>query len=82
MGGENENHTSFALATAGNTTVVLDPASVEDLAGLDVSGLAEALLTSVLGKTLIIAQAGHGAGKGGSESDGDGGTHFEFVRRV
>ena len=57
--------TSFFLATAWHTTVVLDPAGIENLTGSNVLGLAESLLASMGGKAFVVAQASHSPRKGG-----------------
>lgn len=48
-------NTSFALAAARNTTVVLDPTSIKNLSCSNILRLAETFFAGVSGKTILIA---------------------------
>lgn len=69
---------ALTLTTAGDATVVPGPAGVEDLAGLDITGLAEADGVCGSGNTALVAEAGHGRRQGGGKGKDSGrGVHLE-----
>lgn len=69
--------TTLALATARGATVEAGHLAVKGLAGLDVLGLRQRRGAAGLGDAAVVAEAGHGGGEGGEESDDLSGMHCE-----
>lgn len=73
--------TTLSLTAALHTTVVSDPAGIENLTLLESLGGAQRLGASSLGNTTTVAEASHGRGEGGEDSDDAGSVHVGGCRR-
>lgn len=61
--------TALRLASAGNATVIANPASIENLAGSDPLRLGQRDGVDGGGHTTVVAEAGHGGRDGGKKRE-------------